>query len=76
MNKIFIAIAVFLVIGGYAITSNNDYNLKDNNDDRKSFVKDFSGWVVNIGGNIKDLTGQAQRQDWLPEDKNATDTVK
>ena len=76
MKKITIAVAVFLLIGGFMITSNNDYDLKEDNDDRKSFLKDFTGWVVNLGSNIKDLTGYAQKQEWLPEDKNETDTFK
>tara|TARA_Y100000310_G_scaffold285838_1_gene309576 strand:+ start:62 stop:292 length:231 start_codon:yes stop_codon:yes gene_type:complete len=76
MNKLTIGLIVFLIIGGFIITSKNQYDLKEDNEDRKSFLKDFTGWVVNLGKNIKDLTGYAQKQDWLPQEKNETDTFK
>jgi len=76
MNKIIIAGVIFLIIGAYLITTKNSYDLKENSQDRVSFLKDFSGWAVNLGKNLKDLTGMAQKQDWLPQDYNETDSVK
>ena len=76
MKKLIIFAIIFLIIGAYIITVKNNYNLKDESGDRMSFLKDFSGWVVNIGKNLKDITGLASKQEWLPQDQNATDSVK
>ncbi|MAF51091.1 MAG: hypothetical protein CMH64_03295 [Nanoarchaeota archaeon] len=67
MNKITIGIVAFLLIGGYMITTDQGYDLKDDAEDRKGFLKDFSGWVVNIGKNAKEVGGVVKDQDWLPE---------
>ena len=79
MNKITILIVAFLVIGGYMIVADKGYNLKENSGDRKGFLEDFSGWVVNLGKNTKEVVDVAREQDWLPEDYEeytANDTVK
>jgi len=76
MKKLIIFVIIFLIIGAYLITVKNNYNLKDNSKDRISFLKDFSGWVVNLGKNLKEITGLAEKQEWLPKEQNATDSVK
>ncbi len=76
MKKIFIIIIVFLLIGTYLITTRSNYNLKENKEDRISFLKEFSGWIINLGRNMKELTGMAQKQEWLPQEYNETDSVK
>ena len=68
MNKITILVVGFLLIGAYMITTANDYDLKDNSEDRKGFLKEFSGWVVNLGKNAKEVGGVVKDKDWLPED--------
>jgi len=76
MKKLTIAILVFLLIGAYLIVKQNDLDLKSEQEDRVSFAKKFSGWVFNIGKNIKDLTGQATQQEWLPKENYDNDTIK
>lgn len=76
MEKITIAIIIFLVIGAFLIVKQNDLDLKEDSEDRISFVKKFSGWIVNIGKNIKDLTGEATKQEWLPKENYDNDTIK
>jgi heme/copper-type cytochrome/quinol oxidase subunit 2 len=76
MKKITIAIIIFLFIGAYSIVRQNDLDVKDNQEDRVSFVKKFSGWIFNIGKNVKDLTGEATKQEWLPQEQNDNDTIK
>jgi len=76
MNKITIGVVIFLILGAYLITTQNSYDLKENSQDRISFLKDFSGWIVNLGKNVKELSGTAKDQDWLPQDYNETDSVK
>ena len=71
-KKLFIGIVLLLVIGGYFIAKDNNYNLKENSDDRNSFMKDLSGWVINLFGNTKDLVDEAKEKDWIPEKKNET----
>ena len=60
------------------ITTNKDYDIKEDADDRKSFLKDFSGWIVNLGKNVKDVADVAGDKEWLPEyeEFNENDTVK
>lgn len=76
MKKITIAILIFLVVGAYLIVKQDNLDLKENSEDRVSFTKRFSGWLFNIGSNIKDLTGQATQQEWLPQEKQDNDTIK
>ena len=76
MKKLTIIVIVFLLIGAYLITTKNSYDIKKDSQDRISFLKDFSGWVVNLGKNLKELTGMAQKQEWLPKEYNDTDYVK
>ena len=63
---------VFLLIGAYFIVENKDYDLKENDEDRVSFFKDLSGWVVKVFGNTKELADEAKEKEWLPEDINKT----
>lgn len=76
MGKITIAIIIFLVIGVFLIVKQNDLDLKEDSEDRISFAKKLSGWIVNIGKNIKDLTGEATKQEWLPQENYDNDTIK
>lgn len=76
MNKITIGVVIFLILGAYLITTRANYDLKENSGDRISFLKDFSGWIVNLGKNAKELAGMAQKQEWLPQDYNDTDSIK
>ena len=76
MKKLVVIVTILLLVGAYLIVKNNDYDLKNNPDDRTSFLKDFSGWVVNLGNNLKDLTGGATKQDWLPQEYNDSDSIK
>lgn len=76
MGKISILIIIFLVIGAFLIVKQNNFDLKENSEDRISFAKKFSGWIVNIGKNIKDLTGEATNQEWLPKENYDNDTIK
>ena len=76
MKKIALIITIFLIVGGYLIIKNNDYDLKENPEDRTSFVKDFTGWLTNLGSNLKEVTGEATKQDWLPTEQSDNDTFK
>lgn len=68
----------FLIIGSYLIIVNNDYDLKNNSQDREGFLKDFSGWVVNLGKNAKDVGEVVKEKEWLPdyEENSVNETVK
>ena len=72
MKKLLLILVLFLIIGGFVIKLQNDLNLEQDND-RKVFVKEFTTWLFQVGKNVFELTGQASRQDWLPdEEKNNT----
>jgi hypothetical protein len=78
MNKITIGIVAFLLIGGYMITVDKGYDIRENSEDRKSFLKDFSGWVVNLGKNAKEVGTVVKDKEWLPEyeEYRDNDTIK
>ncbi len=76
MKKITIAIILFLLVGAFMIIKQNNLDLKEDSKDRISFAKKFSGWLFNIGKNIKDLTGEATKQEWLPKENYDNDTIK
>jgi len=64
--KLLTIVLVFLVIGGFIISSSYKLNLNEP-EDRRTFVGKFSIWVVNVGKNVIRTVGYAMRQDWLPE---------
>ena len=66
MGKLFWVVIVALVIGGFMIKSAYDYDLGES-DDQKNFIIKFGSWLMKLGGNVKDLTGQAIGMDWTPE---------
>ncbi|MAG52916.1 MAG: hypothetical protein CMH62_03070 [Nanoarchaeota archaeon] len=70
MKKITLLVIAFLLVGAYAITTKQDYDLKENSEDRRGFLKDFSGWIVNLGKNTKEIADVAKEQDWLPDDED------
>ena len=70
------AVIIFLLVGAFMIIKQNNLDVKENSEDRVSFAKKFSGWLFNIGKNIKDLTGEATKQEWLPKENYDNDTIK
>jgi len=76
IKKAIFFILIFLAIGGYIIKSNLDLAL-DEKDDQKTFAYEFGKWTVKLGKNLKDLTGQAIKQEWLPKNEtNNTDSIE
>jgi len=74
MGKLLLIAIAFLAIGGYLIINSNDYDL-DSDGDKKDFLSKFWSWIKTLFGNIKDLTGLAVEQEWLP-DNNETNTTE
>jgi len=78
--KLLTIVLVFLIVGGFIISSSYKLNLNES-DDRRTFVGKFSVWVVNVGKNVVRTVGYAMKQDWLPEktdvviDENESDDV-
>ena len=75
MKKTVFFLLVFLVAGGYMITQSLDTDF-DEKGDKISFLKEFFNWVFQVGKNVKDVTGYASQQEWLPDvnDTNNTDS--
>ena len=76
MKKLAIGIILFLVIGAFIIIKQNNLDVKEDSGDRISFAKKFSGWLFNVGKNIRDLTWEAAKQEWLPKESYDNDTIK
>ena len=75
MKKTVFFLLVFLVGGGYMIMGSLDTDF-DEKEDKVDFLKEFFSWVFQVGKNVKDVTGYAAQQEWLPEvnDTNNTDS--
>lgn len=56
----------FLLIGSYIIVQAHDLDV-DNSDDRKLFIGKFAGWMIDVGSNMRVITGNVIAMDWLPE---------
>ena len=64
MNRLTLAALLFLVIGGLMI-------YQQTREEGTSFTKAFGNWLLQLGGNVKSVTGFAVKEhDWLP---NATE---
>ncbi|MFH1849636.1 MAG: hypothetical protein ABH879_05605 [archaeon] len=74
MGKTWIIVIAFLVVGGFIIKGAYNLNL-ESQEDRKTFIGKFAAWVLHLGGNVKDLTGQAIEQDWLPDSNNTNKSL-
>ena len=70
MGKFMILIVAFLLVGAYIISINRNYDLQNNAEDREGFIRDFSGWIVNVGKNLKDVTNVAREKEWLPDEED------
>ena len=72
IQKLIFMVILLLIVGGYLITKDKDYNLEENQEDRVLFAKDFSAWVVRLFNNTKDLTEDVKVKEWLPEINSTT----
>ena len=70
MGKFMILIVAFLLVGAYIISINRNYDLQNNAEVREGFIRDFSGWIVNVGKNLKDVTNVAREKEWLPDEED------
>ncbi|MBI2672509.1 hypothetical protein HYX16_06255 [Candidatus Woesearchaeota archaeon] len=66
ISRLVVLILILLVIGAYFVKTYNNYNLK-NKDDLISFAKVYSGWVYSVFTNVKDITGEVTKKEWLPK---------
>ena len=72
IQKLIFMVILLLIVGGYLITKDKDYNLEENQEDRVLFAKDFSAWVARLFNNTKDLTEDVKVKEWLPEINSTT----
>ena len=66
MAKVFWAIVLFLILGGYLIKTSVDTNL-DKPEDQRYFLIEYGSWVFQLAKNAKGIAGYVVKQDWLPE---------
>ena len=66
MAKVFWAIVLFLVLGGYLIKTSVDADL-NKPEGQKSFIVEYGQWIFQLTKNVKGLAGFVVTQDWLPE---------
>ena len=70
-----LVIIIFLVIGVYIIINAYNLNLEDK-EDVKTFIVRFGKWLFQVGKNVKDVTGYAAQQKWLPAVNETNDSNK
>jgi len=76
MNKIYLAIIVFLLLGAIMIKCTLDTDFSEA-EDRKSFLTAFVSWVKQIGSSTKETAKFAvKEQEWLPDEQNIKEAVK
>jgi len=63
--SIILLIIIFLLIGAYIIKSSYDLSFENKND-VKTFLSGFGSWLLQLGKNVKDVTGYAVQKKWLP----------
>ena len=66
MAKVFWAIVLFLILGGYLIKTGIDADL-DKPEGQKPFIVEYGQWMFQLANNVKGISGFAIKQDWLPE---------
>jgi hypothetical protein len=66
MKKVIIIIIVFLFIGSYMIFNSLDEDIETTSG-KISFAKSIGSWILQLGNNVKDLTGHAIGQEWMPD---------
>jgi len=71
--KIFVILAIVLIVGGFFIVKANNLDL-NNPDDRGTFLGKFVLWLKSLGKNTIDTVGYVIHQDWLPV--NETNSTK
>ena len=64
--KLAVFVLMFLILGSLIIINNNDLNIYGE-EGSKEFVRIFSGWVDGIYENVKTMTGNFVKLDWVPE---------
>lgn len=68
MNKAWIALAIFFIVGGFMIYQQTS--------EPKGFALRYLGWIGTLFGNVKDVTGHAvQDYTWLPG-RNSTNATR
>ena len=73
MKKTVFFLLVFLVVGGYIISTNLDTNFDDTGQ-KITFARAFFGWVFEVTDNVKDTVGFAAEKNWLPEVNDTNNT--
>ena len=63
--KFLIVILMFFILGGLLIVSNSALDFSHENDG-EFFYDSYVGWLEEIFGNAKSVTGQVINMDWLP----------
>jgi hypothetical protein len=61
-----VLLLIFILIGAYMIKSYYDFSFKDM-DDTKNFLVKFGHWIIQVGSNVKDVTGYVIHKRWLPQ---------
>jgi len=64
--KVVMLIVMFLLLGALVIISNGNLHLSDGVE-REQFLDYYVVWMNSLFSNVKDLTANAVKLEWLPE---------
>ncbi len=65
--KIFMILAIFLLLGAFFIVSNNNLALIED-EGREEFRDKYGQWLAGILDNSRDVTAYVVKLDWLPHE--------
>lgn len=66
--KIIMIILMFLIIGALFVISNENLHLNDKKE-LERFYDSYYLWVGNVFNNLKSVTADVIKVDWLPKEK-------
>ena len=66
MNRLVLALLVFLILGALFIVSNENLHLSDS-EEFDSFGRLYFAWVSGLISNIGDIAGNVVLENWIPD---------
>ncbi len=69
--KLWLIMLIVLVIMGFIVASTFNLDMT-NKDDQKTFAKAYTGFMIKVAKNVKELAGKAISQDWSANQTNNT----
>ena len=67
--KLYLIIAIFILMNGFFIISNNDLKM-DNAENISKFILIYGEWIDRISNNLSTISGNVVKMDWTPQNSS------